>query len=246
MISPNAACLAGERGGYACRTDVAEMQRAGHRCRRPSPRASTGSAPRPNARLPPPSVIGSRFDADLLASLDIEPVVDELIDAELVDQVRFTTRAEYAFRHPLIRTVAYESQLKVRSRPVAPAAGRRDRGARAAVGRPERRADRRTSGRPPAICYAAYGWHMRAAAWATNRDIAAARAQLGARQNDRRRTCPPMTRTGGSCASLLAPCCAGPPIESTRTMPTRASTNCGSCAPPPGTRRRWPSPWLGW
>ena len=42
----------------------------------------------------------------------VDPSVDELIAAELVDQVRFTPRAEYAFRHPLIRTVAYESQLK--------------------------------------------------------------------------------------------------------------------------------------
>jgi predicted ATPase len=31
---------------------------------------------------------------------------------ELIDQVRFTPSAEYAFRHPLIRAVAYESQLK--------------------------------------------------------------------------------------------------------------------------------------
>ncbi len=36
--------------------------------------------------------------------------------------------------------------------------------------------------------HAAYGWHMRAATWATNRDIAAARLQLGARHKDRRRT----------------------------------------------------------
>ena len=32
--------------------------------------------------------------------------------AELIDQVRFTGAAEYVFHHPLIRTVAYESQLK--------------------------------------------------------------------------------------------------------------------------------------
>ena len=32
--------------------------------------------------------------------------------AELIDQVRFTPDAEYAFHHPLIRAVAYESQLK--------------------------------------------------------------------------------------------------------------------------------------
>ena len=37
---------------------------------------------------------------------------DELLSAELIDQVRFTPSAEYAFRHPLIRAVAYESQLK--------------------------------------------------------------------------------------------------------------------------------------
>jgi adenylate cyclase len=32
--------------------------------------------------------------------------------ASTSDQVMFTPRAEYAFRHPLIRAVAYESQLK--------------------------------------------------------------------------------------------------------------------------------------
>ena len=34
--------LAGERGGYLCRADVAERQRCRPRCRRPSRRASTG------------------------------------------------------------------------------------------------------------------------------------------------------------------------------------------------------------
>ena len=32
--------------------------------------------------------------------------------AELVDQVRLTRGSEYVFHHPLIRTVAYDSQLK--------------------------------------------------------------------------------------------------------------------------------------
>ena len=58
------------------------------------------------------AVIGSRFDADLLASLVDDPDVTLLIAAELVDQVRFRPLAEYAFRHPLIRAVAIESQLK--------------------------------------------------------------------------------------------------------------------------------------
>ena len=55
------------------------------------------------------AVIGSRFDADLLTSLGIAPALDKLIDAELIEQVQYTPWAEYAFRHPLIRTVAYES-----------------------------------------------------------------------------------------------------------------------------------------
>ena len=58
------------------------------------------------------AVIGLRFGAEQLALLDSEAEVGELIAAELVDQVRFTPHAEYAFHHPLIRTVAYETQLK--------------------------------------------------------------------------------------------------------------------------------------
>ena len=52
-------------------------------------------------------MVGLRFDADLLADLVGDPDL-VLITAEVVDQVRFTAPAEYAFRHPLIRTVAYE------------------------------------------------------------------------------------------------------------------------------------------
>jgi predicted ATPase len=58
------------------------------------------------------AVIGSRFDTELLSSLDVEPFVEELITAELIDRVSVTPRAQYAFHHPLIRAVAYESQLK--------------------------------------------------------------------------------------------------------------------------------------
>ena len=57
-------------------------------------------------------MIGSRFGPDLLTALGIDPVVDELVAAELIDQVRFTRQPEYVFHHPLIRAVAYESQLK--------------------------------------------------------------------------------------------------------------------------------------
>ena len=68
-------------------------------------RASTGST-RAKRTLNAASVIGSRFGIELLTALGIDPVLDEL-GAELIDQVGFTPRAEYAFRHPLIRAVAY-------------------------------------------------------------------------------------------------------------------------------------------
>ncbi len=64
------------------------------------------------ATLNAASVIGSRFDTDLLGSLVDHTDIDPLITAELIDQVQFSPRAGYAFRHPLIRAVAYESQLK--------------------------------------------------------------------------------------------------------------------------------------
>ena len=57
-------------------------------------------------------MIGARFGADLLAALGVDPVFDELLDTELIDQARFGPSPEYAFHHPLIRAVAYESQLK--------------------------------------------------------------------------------------------------------------------------------------
>ena len=58
------------------------------------------------------AVIGSRFTPKLLAAVGSEPVLDTLVRTELIDQVRFRPSAEFAFCHPLIRTVAYESQLK--------------------------------------------------------------------------------------------------------------------------------------
>ena len=58
------------------------------------------------------AVVGSRFSPELLTALGIDPVLDELVTGELIDQIGFTPTVEYAFRHPLIRAVAYESQLK--------------------------------------------------------------------------------------------------------------------------------------
>ena len=120
------------------------------------------------------SVIGARFEAELLAALGIDAVLDELLGAELIDQVRFTPNAEYAFRHPLIRAVAYESQLKSDRaqwhRRLAAAIQER------APGSVEENAALIAEHLEAAgELRAAYGWHMRAAAWSTNRDLGAAR-----------------------------------------------------------------------
>jgi hypothetical protein len=44
--------------------------------------------------------------------LGVEPVVADLAAADLIDQVTFTREPEFVFRHPLVRAVAYEAQLK--------------------------------------------------------------------------------------------------------------------------------------
>ena len=136
--------LTGERGGYVCRADVADVAvpatvQAAIEAR--IDRLDTPAKQTLNAA----SVIGARFEAELLSALGIDAVFDELLGAELIDQVRFTPSAEYAFHHPLIRAVAYESQLKSDRaqvhRRLAAAIQERD----AWVGRRERGADRRTS-----------------------------------------------------------------------------------------------------
>ena len=78
------------------------------------------------------------------------------------------------FHHPLIRTVAYESQLK------SDRAELHRRLAAAIESRDPAAADENAALIAEHLeaagdLHAAYGWHMRAATWATNRDIAAAR-----------------------------------------------------------------------
>ncbi|HYB39740.1 MAG TPA: cyclase, partial [Mycobacterium sp.] len=165
--------LAGERGGYVRQVDVAEVSvpatvQAAIEAR--IDRLNTPAKRTLNAA----SVIGARFGAELLAALGIDAVVDEPLGAELIDQVRFTPTAEYAFRHPLIRAVAYESQLKSDRaelhRRVAAAIESRDPAAAE-----ENAALIAEHLEAAGDLHAAYGWHMRAATWATNRDINAAR-----------------------------------------------------------------------
>lgn len=104
--------LIGQPGRYCCGTDVGEVDvpatvqaviaaridRLSHAAKQTVYAAS---------------VIGTRFSAELLlATLGDDAALPEVLEAELLDQVQFAAAAEYAFRHPLIRAVAYESQLK--------------------------------------------------------------------------------------------------------------------------------------
>jgi DNA-binding beta-propeller fold protein YncE len=68
--------------------------------------------PKAKRTLSAAAVIGSRFSLNLLKTLGIDPLLEDLVGAEFVDQVSVTRGPEYVFHHPLIRTVAYESQLK--------------------------------------------------------------------------------------------------------------------------------------
>src|SRR6476660_5880366 len=119
------------------------------------------------------AVIGSRFEPGLLETLGIEPIVEDLVAAELIDQVKFTRQPEYVFHHPLIRTVAYESQLK------SDRAELHRRLAAAIEAREPQSVDQNAALIAEHLeaagdLHPAYGWHMRAATWATNRDITAA------------------------------------------------------------------------
>jgi class 3 adenylate cyclase len=165
--------LTGQRGGYVCQADGADASVPATVQAAIAARIDRLSAPA-RRTLNAASVIGARFEAELLAELGVDAVLDELLAAELIDQVRFTPTAEYAFHHPLIRAVAYESQLKSDRaevhRRLAAAIEQRD---------PES-ADQNAAliaehHEAAGELHVAYGWHMRAGAWSTNRGIAAAR-----------------------------------------------------------------------
>ncbi len=165
--------LNGHRGAYLSTAEVADVSV-------PATLQATIAAridrldPSAKRTLSAAAVVGSRFGLDLLTVLGVEPVVDDLMAAQLIDQVRFTRQPEYVFHHPLIRTVAYEAQLK------SDRAELHRRVAATIEGRDPESADENAALIAEHLeaagdLHAAYGWHMRAATWATNRDIAAAR-----------------------------------------------------------------------
>jgi hypothetical protein len=132
-------------------------------------------------RLDPPAkrtlsaaaVIGAKFTPELLVTLGIDPVLQDLVSGEFIDQITFTRQPEYVFHHPLVRAVAYEAQLKSdRAELHRRVAAAIESGDPAAAD--ENSALIAEHLQAAGDLYAAYGWQMRAATWATNRDIAAA------------------------------------------------------------------------
>ena len=166
--------LAGDRGGYVCRADVADVDVPATVQAAIAARIDRLSTPA-RQTLNAASVIGAQFGADLLTALGIDPALDELLSAELIDQVGVPPSAEYAFHHALIRAVAYESQLKSDR-----AQWHRRLATAIQDSEPQSLEENaaliaehlQAAGELPT----AYGWHMRAAAWLTNRDLVAARS----------------------------------------------------------------------
>lgn len=165
--------LRGEVGAYRSSVSVGEVNVP------PSLQAVIGARidrlePTAKRALAAAAVVGSRFSADLLARLGIQPEVDDLITAQFIDRVEVAGRPTYVFHHPLIRAVAYESQLRSdrahMHRRVAAVLQQlephsADENAGLIAEHLEAAGDTR----------AAYDWHMRAASWARARDVTAAR-----------------------------------------------------------------------
>ena len=103
--------LRGEHGAYMSAAEVSEVSV-------PATLQATIAAridrldPKAKRTLSAAAVIGSRFALDLFTVLGVEPVVNELVAAQLIDRVRFARQSEYVFHHPLIHSVAYQAQLK--------------------------------------------------------------------------------------------------------------------------------------
>ena len=169
--------LNGDRGAYLCRDDAADISVPDTLQATIAARVDRLGRPAKQF-LYAAAVSGARFRAELVAALldDIEvaDAIAELLHVELIDQVMFTPRAQYAFRHPLIRAVAYEAQLKSGRtelhRRLAVAIEQQDPGAA-----DENAALIAENLEAAGDLRAAFDWHMRAGAWSAFRDIRAAR-----------------------------------------------------------------------
>jgi adenylate cyclase len=136
-------------------------------------------------RLPAPeksilhaaSVVGADFDVEVLRTLapGVEArLLDNLVSTDLIDQIAFLPLPRYRFRHPLVRSVCYESQLRsVRAAShlrLAESLQHRDAASldisAALIAQHFEAAGELSE---------AYGWFMRSADWMYHRDVSAAR-----------------------------------------------------------------------
>jgi adenylate cyclase len=172
--------LRGERGAYVCHVGHGAISVPATLQATIAARIDRLSAPAKRV-LYAGAVIGARFQPDLLDIVLGEDggfgvVLAELREAEIIDQVLSAPPTEYAFRHPLIRTVAYQSQLKVERadlhRRVAAAITESnptlaEQNAALIAEHLEAAGDLR----------AAFDWHMRAGTWSLERNRSAARVR---------------------------------------------------------------------
>jgi adenylate cyclase len=165
--------LQGQRGSYTCEDDVTDVDVP------PTVQAAIAAridrlSPEAKQTLNAAAVIGLRFDEATLNALVDGAALAPLIEAELIDQVAFTPSPEFAFHHPLIRTVAYRSQLtSVRAelhRRLALMLEERD-----PVAVVEQAALIAEHYESAGDLNEAFAWHMRAGDWLRFRDIHASR-----------------------------------------------------------------------
>ena len=150
------------------------------------------------------AVIGTSVGVDDLRALipDVEAShLHGLVTAELIDQIELVPEIRYAFRHPLVRAVCYESQLS------ATRTASHSRLAAAMAKRNSSALDENSALIAHHLEAAgqhldAYAWYMRAGDWLRHRDVIAAR-QCGERAQVIADRLP--ETDDGLCAKRIAP-----------------------------------------
>ena len=136
--------LTGQRGGYLCRADVAELSVPATVQAAIEARIDRLSTPA-RRTLDAASVIGARFDARLLAALGIDPVFDEPAGRGADRSGAVHPQRRVRLPPPADPRGGLRIAAEIQSRPVAPAPGHRDPRVRARWGGRQRGTDRRTS-----------------------------------------------------------------------------------------------------
>lgn len=168
--------LAGKRGDYRCAAEIGDVSVPATLQATIAARIDRLSAAAKRC-LGAAAVIGMRFEPKLLQQLGIEPAVEELVAAELIEPVLSARGGQHAFRHPMIRTVAYESQLR------SDRAGIHRKLAHALESGESADVDESAALIAEHLeaagdLAAAYDWHMKSATWSVSRDIRAAQSSL--------------------------------------------------------------------